>query len=941
MLFTFYKKHYHAFSAFLVYIITFFQTPYLNDIIPSESYILKIVDTHISTLSMSYPFSINFSLKRLLQCLIKFICQHAPKTENTDTKNKAIELLVLITLDLRTEFLYDNVSKTLDKMIGDAETDEHQKRVYLHVLEHTYKLITNYTTLSANSCNIIVNEKILHHCLKFYEKILEKSSGRLALEMFFAGDRDLVKVLMSVSSPQMTQQYSTRVLRFFNNLFQAAEKSSTDPSLNYLCNSLGKLAHVEDDKLRTWLRHVIIGPSTLASSSNSSTMQTPTTTTVTIAKADAPAVEPKNVEGATSSQWTITQVASSESNASPTLSDDQKFLIQENSQLLQALTSYIVRQSSNVSEDVALILLKALLPLGSQILSPPLDGAGFTELMVVMTTLADAGVGKGHAYLFKAATEWIEICKTYLVQKEVVTTLSSDSESDKCVMLAAACCILDYLDEVVMGLTNQTQTANFRSLSPPWEGEALLDMDNDWPEDVNEEEDSGEDSDEDSLCNKLCTFTITQKEFMNQHWYHCHTCKMLDGVGVCSVCARVCHKGHDLSYAKYGNFFCDCGAKEDGSCQALVKRSPQSTMDSNVGGTTSTTTKPYTTDNMLPSSLRRRASSPVTIDRTNLMREKNKTTTIKQLEGSKEYLLSYLENSTVISTLIELMQSLIQAVETYCNRTSAVGCHIRAVQALQQLHTAEKQYTHTDQLMLPTLGSQEGAFENVRMSYAGEQGQTIRQLLSAHMVRRVAMCCMTSTHGKRQHLAVAHEKGKITILQLSALLKQADSSTRKLTLTRLASAPIPFTVLSLSSNLCNEDYLAVCGLKDCHVLTFTSTGSASDHLVLHPQLDTGNFIIRAIWLPGSQTKLALVTADFVKIYDLAKDALSPQNYFLVPSGKIRDCTFMYEEGVYNILLMSSSGHIYTEILNDASSAKHGAFFVTNTLEIFQPDLVVS
>lgn len=881
---------------------------------------------------MRYPFSINYSLRRLLQCLVKFICQHAPRTENTDTKNKAIELLVRITLDLRTEFLHDTVSKTLDKMIGDAETDEHQKRVYLHVLEHTYKLITNYTTLSANSGNIIVNEKILNHCLKFYEKILEKSSGRQALEMFFTGDRDLVKVLMSVSSPQMTQQYSTRVLRFFNNLFQAAEKSSTDPSLNYLCNSMGKLANVEDDKLQIWLRHVIIGPSNVGSSTNSPNMQT---TTVTITKAE----ETKTPE------WTITQVASSESNASPTLSDDQKSLIQENSQLLQALTSYIVRQSSNVSEDVALTLLKALLPLGSQILSPPLDGAGFTELMVVMTTLADAGVGKGHAHLFKSASEWIEICKTYLVQKDVVATLTTDADAEKCVMLAAACCILDYLDEVVMGLTSQMQSASFRSLSPPWEGEAVLDVENDWPEDVNEEEDSGEDSDEDSLCNKLCTFTITQKEFMNQHWYHCHTCRMLDGVGVCSVCARVCHKGHDLSYAKYGNFFCDCGAKEDGSCQALVKRSPQSTMEAtNVGGSgggNATASKSFVADNTLPSSLRRRPSSPATFDRASFLRDKHKSSTVKQLEGSKEYLLSFLENATVISTLIELMQSLIQAVEAYCNRTSAVGCHIRAIEALQQLHTADKKYAHTDQLMLPTLGSQEGAFENVRMSYAGEQGQTIRQLLSAHMVRRVAMCCMTSTHGKRQHLAVAHEKGKITVLQLSALLKQADSSTRKLTLTRLASAPIPFTVLSLSSNLCNEDYLAVCGLKDCHVLTFTSTGSASDHLVLHPQLDTGNFIIRAIWLPGSQTKLALVTADFVKIYDLAKDALSPQNYFLVPSGKIRDCTFMYEEGVYNILLMSSSGHIYTEVLNDASSAKHGAFFVTNTLEIFQPDLVVN
>ena len=32
--------------------------------------------------------------------------------------------------------------------------------------------------------------------------------------------------------------------------------------------------------------------------------------------------------------------------------------------------------------------------------------------------------------------------------------------------------------------------------------------------------------------------------------------------------------------------------------------------------------------------------------------------------------------------------------------------------------------------------------------------------------------------------------------------------------------------------------------KDCHVLTFTSTGSVADHLVLHPALETGNFIIK-------------------------------------------------------------------------------------------------
>ena len=55
--------------------------------------------------------------------------------------------------------------------------------------------------------------------------------------------------------------------------------------------------------------------------------------------------------------------------------------------------------------------------------------------------------------------------------------------------------------------------------------------------------------------------------------YHCHTCKMVDGVGVCTVCAKVCHKDHDLTYAKFGSFFCDCGAKEDGSCKVENKDS--------------------------------------------------------------------------------------------------------------------------------------------------------------------------------------------------------------------------------------------------------------------------------------------------------------------------------------------------------------------------------
>ena len=36
----------------------------------------------------------------------------------------------------------------------------------------------------------------------------------------------------------------------------------------------------------------------------------------------------------------------------------------------------------------------------------------------------------------------------------------------------------------------------------------------------------------------------------------------------------MCHRDHDVTYSKHGSFFCDCGAKEDGSCIALSPRLP-------------------------------------------------------------------------------------------------------------------------------------------------------------------------------------------------------------------------------------------------------------------------------------------------------------------------------------------------------------------------------
>ncbi|BES93671.1 calmodulin Hypothetical protein [Nesidiocoris tenuis] len=925
---------------------------YASHILPGESYVTAVVRQHIAALSSHQTFTISSSLKHLLHCLVSFIGENLTwLSESGAVSEKVVSVFIPLSLDACSEYLHEIVLKVLEKPLGDPESDKHQVIVYTHILENVYNLILNYSSESA-PCSDVVNEKVLLECLSWMEGLLEKPAGRQALEKFFESSTSasLVQILLSVASPRTSGSttYGAKVFSFFNKMFHFAENeksngSQNDEGIEKLCASVLRLAKVEPAQLSSWLHHVILGPgSTSSNASTSSSDSSPPIFTLGIAStpsgSDVKAEKPTGA--AADSEVLPISLSSAKDKASS--------LFQENQQLLQNLTAYIIQHSSG-TEAVAQTLLEALVPMATQLLLTR-QGAGFPTLMYVMSVLAGAGSGKGHVTLCHAATNWIELCKDQITDKDVLAALKSGQNGGGN-MVDSCWSIVRYVADVLHALVpQQSSQAPARASSPPWEGEVPIpqDPDIDWMDELTHDDDEdsgGDESDEDSLCNKLCTFTITQKEFMNQHWYHCHTCKMIERVGVCSVCAKVCHKGHDVTYAKFGNFFCDCGARESGVCQALVKRNPQlangaggsTEASGNAAGPSSSSTG---AEHMLTPSLRRRPSSP-SLERSQQNRDVAKQAALaKIIEAQSKHLISIVENENhLMLPLLHLIKSLQPIIEAACQRTSPVGCHLRSQASLKDLHQLEKKFIFSDQIMVPTLGSQEGAFENVRMNYSGEQGQTIRQLMSAHMIRRVAMSCLASPHGKRQHLAVAHEKGKITILQLSTLLKQADSSKRKLTLTRLSSAPIPFTVLTVTSNPWNEDFLAVCGLKDCHVLTFTSGGSVAEHLVLHPQLEIGNFIIRAIWLPSSQTQLALVTADFVKIYDLSVDVLSPQYYFLVPTGKIRDATFMSaQDGSTTILLMSSTGYIYAEDMNEESSAKHGAFYVTNTLELYHSEL---
>lgn len=300
-----------------------------------------------------------------------------------------IRTLLPLLLESTTESVAEISSNSLERILGPAESDEFLARVYEKLITGCYNILANHADPNSG-----LDESILEECLQYLEKQLESSQARKAMEEFFSDSGELVQIMMATANENLSAKFCNRVLKFFTKLFQLTEKSP-NPSLLHLCGSLAQLACVEPVRLQAWLTRM---------------------------------------------------------TASPPKDSDQLDVIQENRQLLQLLTTYIVRENSQVGEGVCAVLLGTLIPMATEMLANG-DGTGFPELMVVMATLASAGQGAGHLQLHNAAVDWLSRCKKYLSQKNVVEKLNANVMHGKHVaVLECTCHIMSYLADVTNAL---------------------------------------------------------------------------------------------------------------------------------------------------------------------------------------------------------------------------------------------------------------------------------------------------------------------------------------------------------------------------------------------------------------------------------------------------------------------------------------------------------
>ncbi|CAM4878013.1 unnamed protein product [Rotaria socialis] len=858
--------------------------------------IMKIIDDKMKTVAIPtlpndfeelFKHQLNYTLEQndLSHIFLRQILQIL-STINSEINDK--QIYIEIQLNPNLQFLKDQIK------LKDINNETIQNDINECIYKNIFEILFN-----KDFPNDIITEDIYHDLIKYLDEQFHINIFQNCLSPY-----DLFDLLYLTAKSTSSLSTSARMLMLFNKIFSYSNQFQSS------MEKLNRIADLTNEQLSAWLSKLVL-------------------------------------------------VQNNEKN--PLYTPEQY------KHILETFTKYLIKKNDDgtnmTGEEVSLSILSVLIQLGNELLKSNKSALGFSQIIQLLVILAGHGSGNGHTYLFQATAIWLEFCADALTDTNenstsaLVSSLSTTSSVEPLNLLhfnilEASVHLLTYINDILIAL-KQISTNESASLKSPVKGDEIDDEDDDSQDDediINDQKKNFLSSTNQTEYdpNKLCTYTTTKREYANQHWYHCHTCKMIDRVGICQICANVCHKDHDISYAKYGSFFCDCGAKEDGSCQALVKRS--------MIATTTITTQPISSNTLLR---KKKCKKSISLSSRKTKLTNRQRRLIRQINTKQQEFHSCIQNKHIPSNtlrLFKLLQPYInneyQRIYSIENKFDLISEYLKSNESTS---IENEDNNKQQQLYTSILHSQDNAFENVKLSFTNEHGQQIKQLLGTNSIRRQGMCIMSSLNSEqsKQHLIVSQEKGKqamITVLQLSPLLKQTssmintvsnDNSTKKkLTLNKLNTFNVPFTILSMQPNQLNSDYLCITGLKDCQILNIDNNGRLKEPTItLQPSLDsTGNYIIRAQWLSDkNQAQIALLTADFIKIYDLSVDTISPIYYFILPTGKVRDCTFYHTkrnniECCY-IFIMASNGYIYYEQLSESSSARNGSFYVTNTLDI--------
>ncbi|XP_023737665.1 auxin transport protein BIG [Lactuca sativa] len=411
-----------------------------------------------------------------------------------------------------------------------------------------------------------------------------------------------------------------------------------------------------------------------------------------------------------------------------------------------------------------------------------------------------------------------------------------------------------------------------------------------------------------ALASKVCTFTSSGSNFMEQHWYFCYTCDLTVSKGCCSVCAKVCHRGHRVVYSRSSRFFCDCGAGgvRGSSCQCLKPRKY-------TGNNSNSNNTPTRSGNNLHSFLPfteegDQVDSESDVDEDGSLDNDNNTVRLSFPREIQEAMPELIKGLDVEDRVLELCSSLLPSITTRRDSNLSKDKNISLGE--------DKVLSFSSDLLQLKKAYKSGSLDlKIKADYSNAK-ELKAHLASGSLVKSLLS---VSTRGR---LAVG-EGDKVAIFDVGQLIGQATIApvtADKANVKPLSKNVVRFEIVHLAFNPLVESYLAVAGYEDCQVLTVSHRGEVTDRLAIELALQ-GAYIRRVEWVPGSQVQLMVVTNKFVKIYDLSQDNISPIHYITLQDDTIVDATLaVVSQAKVFLLVLSELGSLYRlELSNEGNS----------------------
>ncbi|KAG5096055.1 hypothetical protein JHK84_051643 [Glycine max] len=396
------------------------------------------------------------------------------------------------------------------------------------------------------------------------------------------------------------------------------------------------------------------------------------------------------------------------------------------------------------------------------------------------------------------------------------------------------------------------------------------------------------------LASKVCTFTSSGSNFMEQHWYFCYTCDLTVSKGCCSVCAKVCHRGHRVVYSRSSRFFCDCGAGgvRGSNCQCLKPR--KFTGDSSAPVRGSNTFQSFLSfpedGDQLPDS-DSDFEEEISSDADNSLR----LCIPKELQERIPLLLEELDiESRVLNLCSSLLPFILSRRDSHHSKDKKISLG------------EDKVISHGIDLLQLKKTYKSGSFDlKIKVDYSNAKE------LKSHLANGSLVKSLLCVSG-RGRLAVG-EGDKVAIYDVEQLIGQATIApvtADKTNVKPLSKNIVRFEIVQLAFNPFVENYLLVAGYEDCQVLTLNPRGEVIDRLAIELALQ-GAYIRRVDWVPSSQVQLMVVTNRFVRIYDLSLDNISPMQYFTLQDDMIVDAVLCpASQGRMFLLVLSENGNIF-------------------------------